>query len=809
MREKITRWAAPPIFEDDIEKTWHTSLLNMALLTLMAFSILLIIGNLIGGRTSITIFVLDGITFVGSLLLHHTLHAGKIRLTSILMVVSMFVFATLALIHLGTIRTPTTSVFLLIVIITGLLFGRDELVIATVLSSLIVLTLILAENAGILPPPDYRVNITQWITYSILFILSGALIYIAHQTTAQTIKLQTADIAKRKQTEEALLESEKRYRRLFNLLPYGAELIDLHGRIMECNPNTAHMLGYEPDELIGKHITTLFKKTSHIEFENKFAKIKKGDPQQADIKMVHKDGSVIDVIRIGRPIYENGRISSFLAVNIDITKRKKIEEELLQAKEAAETANRAKSSFVSNMSHELRTPLNGILGYTQIFKRDRSLTKTQQEGIDIIHRSGEHLLMMINDILDLSKIEADRIELAPVEIYLSQFMESIVHMMQLRAQEKGLEFRYEPSPSLPEAVFADATRLRQILFNLLGNAVKFTKHGYVALHVRTIIGEETAVQLQFEVKDSGVGISLEQQAKIFEPFRQTGNKQKKHQGTGLGLAISQRLTRIMGGDLYVESDENGSRFWFNIPLVLANVPSKKDEVEAGQATSYIHTTKTQQTAFKILIVDDFEHNRTVLKTLLLSLGFVVSEADSGINAIIQTDAFEPDLIFMDLIMPDVDGGIDGLEATSQLKRHPKYRHIPIIAHSASLGNETQQESNIAGCDDFLSKPFETTAVLDILKQYLPLQWIYKDDETTPSQNSIPSEDLAITLPPKVRLETLLNMVIIGDLHNLKKELRQLEEENTDYTAFTAHLNQFATDFNMSEIEKYLRNCLKA
>ncbi len=540
------------------------------------------------------------------------------------------------------------------------------------------------------------------------------------------------DITKRVQTERALKASEQRYRHLFNLLPYGADIIDMNGIIVASNSNTARMLGYEEDEIIGSHITTLFEPESAEIVRQKIKSIQAGNSAQADVKMVHKDGHTIDMLRLGQPFYDDeGNVSGVLAVGVDITKRKQAERDLHQAKDAAEAANRAKSTFLSNMSHELRTPLNSILGFSQILEQDSALTAEHLSYIDIIHSSGKHLLSLINDILDLSKIEAKRIELAPIETDLPQFLQLIASMIQPTTEQKGLVFNYRPASNLPSIVLADKTRLRQILLNLLGNAVKFTKEGSVTLTItRQDKREEDAppagsTLIMFEVLDTGVGISPEQLDVIFEPFRQVGNKQAKHQGTGLGLAISRHLVRMMGGELHVESDSSGSHFWFEIPLpLLAEKIETEEELEINRIVGY--TRVIGEGPFKILVVDDLNDNRTVLKTLLSSFGFIIDEADSGVKAIAQLKSFQPDLVFMDLIMP----GMDGMEVTRHIRRIPSYSQLPIIALTADLTAETRRKSIVAGCDSFLPKPFKVEAVLGELGKYLPLQWRYEDEEET-------------------------------------------------------------------------------
>ncbi len=499
-------------------------------------------------------------------------------------------------------------------------------------------------------------------------------------------------------------------------------------------------------------------------------------------------------------------------------------DELRQAKEAAEAANRAKSTFLSSMSHELRTPLNGILGYTQIFKRDTALTAKQQAGIDIIHRSGEHLLMMINDILDISKIEADRMELLPVEFHFPQFLQVIVAMMRLQAQQKGLSFTYQPAPNLPQAILADETRLRQILLNLLGNAVKFTEQGSVTFCVRSKedeVGNKGKTSdtsfllptpyslLHFTVEDTGIGIAPQRQAEIFEPFRQVDDRRVQSKGTGLGLSISQKLVQMMGGELYVASTDVGSRFWFELSLPPAVWSGEVEKLETRQVIGYTRTPG--ETPCKILLVDDFAENQSVLKAFLVSLGFVVGEANDGLEAIVQATQFKPDLILMDLVMPRMDG----LEATRQIRQHLEQQQTPIIALSAGIGPEARQKSIDTGCDDFLSKPFETEAILEKLEHYLPLQWLYADKQHPEAEGESPQktknrepETQNLSLPPQAKLEILLNLAMAGDVMGIEEQLITLEKQNPQYTPFAARLNRLAINFKMNDIEQCIRDYLQ-
>ena len=393
--------------------------------------------------------------------------------------------------------------------------------------------------------------------------------------------------------------------------------------------------------------------------------------------------------------------------------------ELRTSKERAEIANDAKSAFLARMSHELRTPLNAIMGYAQILKMDKTLTERQVTGLNTIHSSGEHLLLLIIDILDLSRIEAGKTELYPTNVHPPSFLGGLADIIRIKADEKNLRFDLECTGALPAAVLVDEKRLRQVLLNLLSNAVKFTEAGQVRLAVTGISDPADAqkVRLRFDVQDTGTGIRSSELERIFEPFEQAGDARSRSGGTGLGLAICRQLVRMMGGDLHVESQQGiGSLFWFELlmpriehhPLTL--LPTKT-------VTGYEGARR------KILIADDVLANRTMLIDLLRPLGFDTLEATNGQAALDQVRNASPDLVLMDLKMPV----IDGLEAIRRLRQDPLNRQLPIIAVSANVSSHDRQEALTAGASGFMPKPFQRDTLLAQLGAHLSLTWTTSDD----------------------------------------------------------------------------------
>lgn len=470
-------------------------------------------------------------------------------------------------------------------------------------------------------------------------------------------------------------------------------------------------------------------------------------------------------------------------------------QELALAKERAEIASHAKSEFLANMSHELRTPLNGILGYAQILRRDASITKLQQDGLGTIYNSGRHLLTLINDVLDLAKIEARRLEIHPAELNLPAFLQEIVNLMQMGAYQKDIRLLFEPDPNLPMVVMADEKRLRQVLLNLLGNAIKFTEVGTVSFRVsvdETKRTEQAAVGLRFEVTDTGIGMSQAQMTQIFEPFEQVGDADYNAAGTGLGLAISQRLVQLMGGEIIVESSlGDGSRFWFMADFEVLTDTAVSPYALSQNITGYDGPRR------HIMVVDDRPENRMVLLNLLEPLGFHVTLAENGKQAVDSITQLNPDLVLMDLVMPVMMG----FEAVAAIRNMPDFAYIPIIAISASVLDMDKDESKKVGCDDFLTKPIELNKLLGLLQQYLQLTWLEEpvppaDIDQSGTAVSPPSEMIP---PPHEELEMLVELARFGNMTRIREQASYLEELSPQFQPFAQKLAQLAENLEDAEI----------
>jgi signal transduction histidine kinase/FixJ family two-component response regulator len=494
-------------------------------------------------------------------------------------------------------------------------------------------------------------------------------------------------------------------------------------------------------------------------------------------------------------------LASFIGVTLLNIRRTN---ELQRAKEAAElarasaeTANREKSKFLARMSHELRTPLNGILGYAQILERSE-LSELQTTGIDVIRRSGEHLLSLINDILDIAKIENRKLSLHLTEFSLPEMLHSVSEIFRVRAGLKEITFTYKAINTLPAVVKGDEQRLRQVLLNLLGNATKFTQAGGVTFTV-----EDLGELLRFKVEDTGVGIAKDDLSVIFEPFRQVGVPDHMSQGTGLGLAISRELVEIMRGELKVQSRVGqGSTFWFDISLPA----SERERIVTGatvrNVVGYLGVPR------RLIVADDVWENRSTLVNMLAPLGFELHEAEHGLAVLAKCQEFAPDLVLLDLKMPHMDG----LETVRAMRADPKHKQIKIVIISASAFDIDRKESLEAGANGFIAKPFRMSQLLDILGRTLKLRWTYEGEDglvtDTPTLPAAASTDEPeLVLPPIESLQQLFDLIRRGDIQAVTTLARSLEKSDADCAPFTDQIIKLARRFKLKELRKLLQQTI--
>ncbi|MDD2759338.1 MAG: PAS domain-containing protein [Methylomonas sp.] len=497
---------------------------------------------------------------------------------------------------------------------------------------------------------------------------------------------------------------------------------------------------------------------------------------QVEHRLLFPDGRVKYIHERGEPYFDqDGRPMRFIGTSLDITERKLAEEallrykdqleetvrqrtsELLLARDAAEAANQAKSIFLANMSHELRTPMNAILGFSNLMRRDPQLSDSQRENLDIINRSGEHLLNLINDVLEVAKIEAGRLQLDIAPFDLGSMVRDVTEMMQIRAQEKGLLLLLDQSSEFPRYIKGDEARIRQIIINLINNAVKFTDDGGVTL--RLGVKNNARQHLLIEVEDTGPGIAPQDRQRLFEPFVQLTESGAQH-GTGLGLTITRQFVQMMGGNITVESTlGKGSLFRVDLPLELAS-PAEILGPEIHKPSEVIGLAPGTP-RYRIMIVEDQRENQLLLSRLMTDLGLEVKIAENGERCLQIFRNWKPDLIWMDRRMPVMDG----IEATQQIRRLPEGQTVKIVAVTASAFKEQQQEMLDAGMDDFVRKPYRFDEIYDCLARQLGVEYIYADKQSTDTIEVEPlTAEMLTILPQELRSELIDALVSLEQEH---------------------------------------------
>ena len=536
----------------------------------------------------------------------------------------------------------------------------------------------------------------------------------------ELLVLAMEDVTERKRAAEQQRTASAYARSLIEASPDPLVTISPEGKITDANQATELVTGIPRQRLIGADFSDYFTEPEQARtgYRQVFSQ---GFVRDYPLAIRHVSGRVTDVL-YNASLYRNetGTVLGVFAAARDVTERKRVEEEVAKAKEAAEAANRAKSAFLANMSHEIRTPMNAILGFSQLMLRDQDLNPQQNQYLGTINRSGEHLLALINDILEMSKIEAGRTTLNLTTFDLPGLLNDLEMMFRVRTDEKKLSFFVELIGDVPQYIVADINKLRQVFINVLGNAVKFTERGGIGLRVRADRQGATGPRLLVEIEDTGPGISADEQGRLFRHFEQTKTGQQAGTGTGLGLAISREFVRLMGGDITVSSQVGkGSVFSIHMPL-------KEGEAQAVRSKDkprHVLRLQPGQAKCRVLIADDIEDNRELLVQILGPVGFEIRLATDGEEAVQEFEQWRPHLILMDFRMPVMDGH----EAIRRIRASAGGKELKIIAVTASAMDENRQELLGVGADDFIGKPFQEVELFQKIHTHLGVEYVYAEE----------------------------------------------------------------------------------
>jgi len=656
-------------------------------------------------------------------------------------------------------------------------------------------------------------------------IKSGALDYVVKSEVTLLEMPYIADralrewshIKERKQTESLLRASEDRFRQVISSISDHIYLMEIteDGDIvyLYLSSNCEFITGYSPSSIMvdSEFWPSLVYPQDKERMRAQRRLLSLGENSECEYRLIRADDRIIWV-RDSARVKQEG--SSYLVYGVisDVTERKSIEdelrqyqdhleelvakrtEELAEAKDAAESANRAKSAFLANMSHELRTPLNAILGFSQLMERDAEITVRQRENLGIIARSGEHLLALINDVLELSKIEAGRTTFVPTTFDLHNVLQNLKEMFRVNAETKGVSLHIEGDADLPQYIVTDEQKLRQVLTNLLSNAIKFTQDGQVILRATVDGHQGEIVNINFAVVDTGIGIALEDQSALFDPFVQSQSNLAMNEGTGLGLPISRQFVRLLGGDLeLVSSLGNGSTFEFVIQVEV----SKQTGVLLEKPSHRVTGIAPGQPEYRILIVEDKEYSRILLRELLESVGFLVAEAENGHEAVEKFKEWNPHFIWMDMRMPVMNG----YEATRQIRSFPNGKEPYILALTASAFEEEKVNVLAAGCDDFVRKPFRETKIFERMSVFLGVEYLYDNQQpfSIGLEQGRAEEILtpgALSSIPSEWLSELNDAAIRARADQITAVLAKIEVEQSDIAQAFA---QLVDDFQFDKI----------
>ncbi len=600
--------------------------------------------------------------------------------------------------------------------------------------------------------------------------------------------------------KETIRNREILFRNTFEQAAVGIAHVTLAGKFIQVNQRLSDILGYEKTEMLDLTLQDITHPDDLSIDTECTAKVLAREINSCAVekRYIRHDGSIIWINLTTSLIQDNlGQPDYFVWVIEDISDRKKITNALEKNRIKLQKASQAKDAFIAHMSHELRTPLNSILGFSSILQKDSHLLPEQIHSLNIIHQSGQHLLNLINDILDVSKITAEKLQLEPRNFNLVECLKEISTLFSLRAQEKGLKFTTSISDSLPTTVETDETRLRQVLLNLLSNAIKFTQTGNITFQIHEIEPQQSTdtvntQKIRFQVEDTGIGIPSDKFAAIFLPFEQSKNNNINQEGTGLGLTISQNIVQLMGGEIQVQSQfDQGSKFWFDLELKV----EKSQQPYSSTKINHQALRRLSQTC-KVLVVDDHDFNRALLLSYLEPLGFIVSEASNGDIGLNVAKTFQPDVILTDLIMPVMDG----VEMIAQIKQESQLQNTVIIAVSANY--ESILKSSDIDCHDFLAKPVNLEKLLELLDNHLHLDWELLETQPDTIESNV------VIAPVEEKLRELYELVKFGDIDGIEAWSNSLEAIDTQYIYFIEQVRHFTNNCQQEQLENFVQSFLK-
>ncbi|TGE32061.1 PAS domain S-box protein [Desulfosporosinus sp. Sb-LF] len=623
----------------------------------------------------------------------------------------------------------------------------------------------------------------------------------------QRVTMRTAELEQANRDlllhSKKLEESTRRLEMLSQAIdssPISVVMTNRYKNIVYVNSHVADVTGYSIDELLGQN-PRIFKSGQHADeyYINMWATLDNGTQWSGEICNKKKSGELFWESSSISPVFDaTGKVTNYIAVKEDITQQRRMIQQMEMSKSAAEAANQAKTTFLANMSHEIRTPMNAILGYTQLMQRSLSLNADQRDYIKIINQSGEHLLTLINDILEMSKIESGRVVLNLEDFSLTDLLDDCARMFMVLILQKDLLLKVNIQSSIARYICTDGKKVRQVLINIIGNAIKFTEKGGIDIRVlSTNSRKEDQLFLIIEVEDTGCGIAPEEIGKVFEAFEQTQSGKRQGSSTGLGMPISRYYARLMGGDLTVTSRlGEGSKFRFTLTVQNSSFETLDKKTSRQRAVIGLKSGKSSP---KIMVVDDIITNRTLLRRLLEEVGFTVLEAGDGREALSLIKYWKPEVILMDARMPEMDG----FKATRILKSTLEGKHIRVIMITASALENDRQEALYSGADGFIRKPFKVNEILGELQRILGVDYIYEDasGERSDAKALEESHRLVAQVPPQV-VTSIVEAVELGESIVLK-ELINLEVMRHS-PILGQKLRELANNYDYRGIKEILR-----